>query len=195
MARIPLPPIDTPLPEIPAQSTPWSEFFDAIYKELTQVQTFSSSANVTRPNNATPYAIGDVVNDGATPGARLNFTGLPARGGEIRSAVCVSSAYVAVSPDLELWLFSSDITDLDADNATWTPTDAQLATLVGVIAFPTASFKGGDLTAGAGGNMACVVKDAGLVISQTALYGVLVVRNAYVPVANEKFTVTLKVSY
>jgi hypothetical protein len=64
-----------------------------------------------------------------------------------------------------------------------------------VIPFPTASFKGGDLTAGANGNMACMVKDASVVISQTTLYGVLVVRNAYAPVANEKFTVTLKVSY
>lgn len=148
------------------------------------------SRSLTRPANTTTYAAGDVV------GSLLTFDGLPIlqnEGGLIESAVFIDGAYVAVAPDLELFLFSATLSDLDADNAPWTPTDAQLATLVGVIPFAGVTFKIGDATAGVGGNQACVVNSLGIAFKGDVLYGVLVVRNAYVPVSGEVFTVVLSV--
>ena len=158
------------------------------------MNTVVALASITRPADTTAYAAGDVVSTAG--GARLTFSNLPdqtGRGFLIASAALIDSANVATKPDLELWLFDADLTDLDADNATWTPTDAQLEALVGIILFPTASFKGGDLTAGAGGNSACVQNNLNIAAKSDVLYGVLVVRNAYVPVSGEKFTVRLGV--
>jgi hypothetical protein len=50
---------------------------------------------------------------------------------------------------------------------------------------------------GAGGNSACSIQNIGLSFNTTKdvddIYGVLVVRNAYVPVAQEVFTIRLNV--
>lgn len=160
-------------------------------KVLAQGHTVSDSC--TRPANTTAYTAGDVVGDGAV----LEFVGASRRSGEfgvVQKAIIFSSAYVATAPDLELWLFDTTVT-ADADNATFTPTDAELATLVGIVPFTTANWKGGDLTAGVGGNNVCSVLNINLPFNttgnQNSLYGVLVVRNAYVPVSGEIFTVRL----
>lgn len=146
---------------------------------------------VTRLANTTPYADGDVVG-----GETLVFDKLPPffnQGCLIESAVCLSSAFVSPAPDLRLFLFSADITGLAADNVAFAPTDEQMATLIGVITFDTDNWIGGDQTPGAGGNMACVESNLGIVHKGNTLYGVLVVKNAYVPVASEVFTVRLSV--
>src|SRR5881409_1389682 len=144
------------------------------------------SQSLVRPANTTAYTAGDVWTNGSN--ARMVFTGLNRNtgyGAEIKHALAIDDAAQATKVDLELWLFSADITDLDADNAAWTPTDAQLATLIGIIAFPVANFKPGDATAGAGGNAACIAANVGIAIKHDTLYGVLVVRNAYTPVSAE----------
>ena len=162
-------------------------------KVLGQGHTISKS--VTRPSDTTAYTAGDVVGNGAT----ITFAGAARRSGEsgvIQQAIIFSSAYVATAPDLELWLFDTTIT-ADADNATFTPTDAELATLIGIIEFPTADWHGGDLTAGVGGNHVCCVQNIGMPFNATgndsAIYGVLVTRNAYVPISAEVFTVRLQI--
>lgn len=163
------------------------------------MNTFKASDSLTRPANTTAYAAGDVWTNGSN--ARLNFTGMPSPAGSgflINSALCIDDGNQATKPDLELYLFDTDITDLDADNATWTPTDAQLQTLVGVIAFPVASFKGGDLTSGAGGNCVCWVNNVAVTCTPTTassftLYGVVVVRNAYTPLSGESLKFVLNV--
>ena len=162
-------------------------------KVLGQGHTISTS--VTRTADTTTYAVGDVVGNGAV----LTFRGAARRSGEggvIQQAIIFSSAYVATAPDLELWLFDTTIT-ADADNATFTPTDAELATLIGIIEFPTADWHGGDLTAGVGGNHVCCVQNIGMpfnaIGNDSAIYGVLVTRNAYVPISAEVFTVRLQI--
>lgn len=159
------------------------------------MQSAKITASVTRPADTAQYAIGDVVTDGSA--SRLVFSGVPGvlgSGALIESALCVDSAYHAtVRPDFELWLFDTDITDLDADNAAWTPTDTQMESLVGIISFPVASFKAGDATSGAGGNCACPVNNVAVHTTANVLYGVLVLRNTYTPVSGEKFTVVLNV--
>lgn len=157
------------------------------------------STGYTRPNDTTAYAAGDVVCDSTSSPTILTFTNVVKdRQGAaiIQSACLVSSASVATKPDFELWLFDTAIT-MDNDNAVFTPTDAEMLTCVGVIAFPQSSFKVGDATVGAGGNSICSIQNIGLAVTTTTsvqnLFGVLVVRNAYVPVAQEVFTIRLNI--
>lgn len=150
------------------------------------------SLSFTRPSDTTQYAAGDVI--AATVQATLPFTGVPTISGGgalLQSAIISSRGNQSTKLDADLLLFSADISDLDADNAAFTPTDAQLETLVGVINFPTASWKAGDATSGAGGNAFCAVNNIGLVVKQDTLYGVLVARNTYTPLSGEIFKINL----
>lgn len=159
------------------------------------------SATVTRPADTNAYNAGDVVCNSTSAPVILSFNGAQrnGKGGVIQQAILVDSANQATKPDLELWLFDTAIT-MDNDNAVFTPTDAELATLVGVIDFGTSYFKGGDATSGAGGNCVCDVQNLGIpftipggAATANTLYGVLVARNAYTPVSGESFTIRLKV--
>lgn len=157
------------------------------------MKVYSFSASLTRPADTTTYAAGDVVTTPTTASV-MTFTPLsetPNIGCEIKSALLMSSAAQTTKIDAELWLFSATISDLDADNAAFSPTDAQMATLIGIIPFPVASVKTGDATSGAGGNAVCVAANVGLACPVGTLYGVLVVRNAYIPVSGEIFTAIL----
>jgi hypothetical protein len=138
----------------------------------------------TRLDNTTTYAAGDVV------GTILEFPDADRpflRGGEIRSAVCIDSSNVATKPDLELMLFSATISDLDADNVAFSPTDAQTLTFVGSFMFATASFKATDASA------VCTTANIGIAFDCQKLWGVLIARNAYEPIALETFTVVLNI--
>lgn len=158
------------------------------------MKVYALTGSLTRATGTTQYAAGDVMANG-TP-ATVSFTPVsdyPNVGGLIQSASIVSSANKATKLDAELWLFASDITDLDADNVAWTPTDAQLQSLIGIIAFPTASWKAGDATADAAGNAACVVVNLGIAVPQSTIYGVLIARNTYTPIDSEVFSFKLNV--
>jgi hypothetical protein len=106
----------------------------------------------------------------------------------------IDSAFVATGPSIDLFLFSASQTP-DADNAAYTPTDAEMLTCVGVLSFLTGNAKSGDATSGAGGNAFNVLSNQNLVVDLpdgvTSLYGVPVARNAYAPIAQEKFTFVL----
>lgn len=152
---------------------------------------------VTRPANTTTYTAGDVIGTASSATLPLNNSSFGEFDcGIIQQAIISSSAYVATPPDLELWLFDTTVTDI-ADNAAWTPTDAEMATLVGIVQFATANWKVGTATAGAGGNMCCVADNISVPFNtlkgKHSLFGVLVVRNAYVPVSGEVFTLRLQV--
>lgn len=163
-------------------------------------------AKFTRPADTAIYAAGDVIADSTSAPNIMTFTrsaledgsaGGQAAGGIIQEAILTTSANQATKPDLELWLFDTTVV-MDNDNAVFTPTDAEMLTLVTVIAFPSTSFKVGDATVGAGGNAACDVQNIGVPFNivgtnNTALFGILVVRNAYTPVSGEVFAIRLKV--
>mgnify|MGYP003641553399 CR=1 FL=1 len=160
-------------------------------------KTKTVSDTLTRPANTTTYTANDVVSD-TTSDAHYSFAlskGIKSQSGVIVSARITSSAFVATAPDLELWLFRNDVTDA-ADNIAATFTDAEMLTRVGVIDFATANWKAGLPTAGAGGNHACEVYNLGIHYNlvDANMYGQLVVRNGYVPVSGEIFTVELVVT-
>lgn len=153
------------------------------------------SASFTRPADTTTYASGDVVCNSTSAPVPLTFARATVTQGPksstIKQVIVVDSANQTTKLDGELWLFDTTVA-LDNDNAAFTPTDAELATLLGVVALGTPFV--GDATSGAGGN-AVYVKSVSIPVetkaADNAIYGVLVARNAYVPVSAESFTIRL----
>jgi hypothetical protein len=161
------------------------------------IHTVTSSFS--RPNDTNTYAAGDVVCNSTASPAILKFPGAAKdqRGhGMIRGATLIDEANVATKADLQLWLFDTAPAAVN-DNAAFAPSDSELEACVGVIAFPTGSFVIGLSGSGASGNAVCDAQGLAIpfstVINDNALYGVLVVRNAYVPIATEKFVIRLKI--
>jgi hypothetical protein len=155
-------------------------------------------ASITRPANTTNYTAGDVVSD-VTANNHFVFEKSADRvvSGYISGAIIISSVAASTELDGELWLFREDVAKV-ADNAAFAPTDAELLTLLGVIDFPTASWK----AAGAAGAICDVdfepkayrvnaLSTDGAV--KSPIYGQLVARNAYVPTSGEVFTIILKI--
>lgn len=157
------------------------------------MDSVSKTGSFIRPADTTQYAVGDVM-AAVTTALTLPFLGLnkfTGGGCLLQSAVAISSACQATKPAIDLLLFSADITDIDADNATFTPTDAQLLTFVGKVSFAAASWTGGDLTSGTGGNAYAQAASIGMHIKADAIYGVAVAANTYTPIASEVFTFRL----
>lgn len=157
---------------------------------------------ITRPNDTTTYTAGDVIsevttNDHFTFGAASDDgskrVGRPNPGTiTINAARLWSSANQTAKPSFELWLFNVDIAEV-ADNSAFAVTDAEMLTLVGIIDFAQGFWKVGLATIGAGGNSVCEIKNIDLPVNARPgrLYGQLVDRAGYIPVASEIFTVDL----
>lgn len=157
--------------------------------------TGSISASFTRPSNTTTYTAGDAISNST---AVMTFAGaLKGFYGCIQQAILIDSANQALLVDAELWLFDT-APAVQADNVAVTFTDSELARLVGVIDFAVADGKVGLSTSGAGGNAVNVQLSLGIPIKgllSNDIYGVLVARNAYIPVSAEIFTVVLCMVY
>lgn len=152
------------------------------------------SASKTRPSDTNAYAAGDVINESTSAGTVYTFTGcarFTGGSGIISKVMIDDSAYVATTLQAELWLFNATYT-ADNDNAVFTPTDAESQTVVARIPVNIAYV--GDATSGAGGNVGLesgVVNIPFVCNADANLYGVLVARNAYVPVSAEVFNIRL----
>lgn len=151
------------------------------------------TASYTRPADTTTYAAGDVVADSTSAATILTFSSIARAaglGGVIQHAQLIDSAAQTTKPDFELYLFDTAPT-MQNDNAAWAPSDSEMEKCLGRIDFATANFK-----TGSGNGM---IQAANISIpfqcasSVSAIYGILVARNAYVPVSAEKFTVRLHV--
>jgi hypothetical protein len=151
------------------------------------------SNKIQRPNNTTPYTAGDVI--GTASSQVIKFDGMStlfAQGrGVLIGATVIDNEAPATLASLELWLFTVAPAD-QADNAVFGVTDAELQNLAGI--FPLVNSY-----AGKASDNAVFISDVRatsyeLPGGSDALYGVLVVRNAYTPVGNETFTVSLSVS-
>ena len=160
---------------------------------LTDLKTITAS--ITRPADTTAYADGDVVTGSTAAALDFNLAAYnPGMGGWFLRADVLSSAYVAVAPEFDLWLFDTTLTPA-ADNAAFAPTDAEMATRLAVL--PVTIAQPGTKTAGAGGNQWISSDDVRVpfVAAPTSMhvYGVLVARTAYVPISGEVFTIDLTV--
>ena len=145
-----------------------------------------------RPANTTQYAAGDQVAD-STPSV-LEFAVSRVTGGTgvIIHASCTDSANQATKPNLRLYLFDTTPTVV-ADNAAWTPSDADMVNIIGYVEF--ASWEIGLATVGADGNCVSLATNLQIPFDCTNgnIYGLLVVRNAYTPVSGETFSIKLGV--
>lgn len=155
------------------------------------------TGSVQRPADTNTYAAGDAVTDSTSAPNKITFANaarVNGGGGIILDATLIDSANVATKGIFELWLFDKTVVP-DNDNAAFTPDDTEMGTLVGVIPFDTSYI--GDNNSGAAGNAAYKsgLLNLPFVIGTAAkdLYGLLVVRNAYVPVSGETFTVRLNI--
>lgn len=154
------------------------------------------TASYTRPADTTAYAAGDMLADSTSAATVLTFAGV-ARGnglGFILDGVSlIYSGAPATKPDLELHLFDTAPT-LQNDNATWNPLDADLDKALLMISFPGS---GATICAplASSGNMvqhaSPAIRSHACAAGASAIYGVLVVRNAYTPTSGEKFTFRL----
>ena len=158
-----------------------------------------SEATFTRENDTTTYAAGDVMAASTTAAVALVFESSAAYSGGsgiIQSVVLIDSAYQALGLAADLFLFNAEPASFGNDNAAFTPTDAELQTLVGIVEFSATEWNGGNLTSGANGNavqlqtVSIPFKCANLT---SKLYGVLVARNAYVPIASSPFFIRLHI--
>jgi len=157
------------------------------------------TAAITRPNDTTAYTAGDSIADKTSAATLLTFTDAARHAGGsgvLLDALLVDSAAQTTKLDAELYLFDTTMT-APVDNAAWAPTDAILATLVAIVDFGSSPWVGCP-TAGADGNVAYQVQNnnAGFVCGASSrdLFGVLVARNAYTPVALEVLTIRLKIA-
>lgn len=147
----------------------------------------------TRPADTTTYAVGDVIAQSTTVATVLTFSDIArgaGLGGMIQHAVLVDSGAPTLKLDAELWLFDTAPT-MQNDNVAWAPSDAELEAFIGRIDFLAGNFKV------AGANGAIQASNISLpfqcIASVQAIYGILVARNAYVPLSSEKFTIRLHV--
>jgi hypothetical protein len=164
-----------------------------------QPTRFAPKQSFTRPADTNAYTAGDVVADSTSAAALLTFEAVTPGDGYgtvLDGLVFTSSANVAAAkPDLELWLFNVAPASYGNDNEAFAPTDAEVQDCIGIVAIPVASFKVGLSGADAAGNAVCDVRGIGLNIAGLTgnkMYGVLVARNAYVPISGEVFTILLK---
>ena len=155
------------------------------------------SDSYTRPDNTTQYTAGDTISDSATVLTfDLGLNGISQNGttGIIVEAYIIDSAYQSTALQADLLLFNATVT-VPTDNAACALTDAEMLTFVARIPFNTQII--GLPTTGTAGN--CVYASGQVneifecASTDDALYGVLVARNAYTPIALEVFTVKLKV--
>jgi len=170
--------------------------------ELDERSFISLSDSITRPANATQYAALDVISEVTTndhftlgkDGKAITFPSV-GQGGIITGARLLSSqAHATVLPDIDVWLFHTDIAEV-ADNAAFAPTDAEMATLLTILEF--SSWVKGTVTAGADGNSISVLNDQNksfILESHEFMYGQMVVQNTYTPVASEIFTISLDIT-
>lgn len=160
-------------------------------------RTVKVNSSFTRPSDTTAYAAGDALADSTsapTVNTITNAARINAGSGVILNATLIDSAAVATAGSFEAWIFDTTWTP-DNDNAVFTPTDAELATLVCIVPFNVSYV--GDATVGAGGNRVYQSDpvNRGFVCGAASrnLFWVLVLRNAFTPVSAEIFTLRLTI--
>ena len=158
-----------------------------------------SRASFTRPNDTTTYAAGDVMADSTSAATILTFDSAAAYvggSGIIQAVTGIDGAYQALGLAADLFLFDTAPASYGNDNAAFTPTDAELLRAIGVATFSATGWSGGDLTSGATGNAiqsVIVSLPFKCKVDRSKLYGILVARNAYVPIAQSPFYFNLHV--
>lgn len=141
----------------------------------------------TRPNDTTTYTIGDVIAETGTSTV-WTFPGMAKMPGgyvELRTVKLLISSVVATPLQANLLLFTVAPATVN-DNVAAAITDAEMLKCVGSIIFvtPTNEILSAFYTTNVDELIRCAPTD-------TALYGVLIAVNGFVPEASQVLTITL----
>jgi len=154
-----------------------------------------SQSALVRPANTTTYDIGDAI-FGSPPAAGapkgLVFNAVTeSSGGFLSSIDLIDVAAQSLKLAVDLILFSEEPATAPVDNAVWTPPAALIRKRIAIARFTAASAvdEGGYMT-----YSAAVNKEFVLPAGVRRLIGVPVVRNAYIPIANEELIFVLHIS-
>lgn len=151
-------------------------------------------ATKTRPANTTPYASGDVISDGSVF-SFINAALVNGGGGIIRNVMIISSSFPTTKlAAAELFLFHV-APNSDADNSPATISEGELANLIGVSVTPATPYAGDARADSAGSSVYQTAVNLPFLCREDSrdIYGVLIVRNAYVPISGETFTIILTI--
>jgi hypothetical protein len=157
-------------------------------------------ATQTRPANTTTYASGQVVSNSTTAATALAFTGcarVNAGTGLIVGATLLDQTNQTTKGSYELWLFAGAAAPaMQNDGSAFAPANGDAANLVAV--FPFSLGYNGNPAATTSGNVFFMGDVANKPFKcgtgVTTLWGVLVVRNGYIPISGEVYTVTLMIA-
>lgn len=153
-----------------------------------------TSNTITRPNDTTAYASGDLVANSTTAGSVTPFTFYSSTtklgGMKVWRASLNKSGAVATNANFRLHLYESQPTVTNGDNAAW------LSTSSGYLGSIDIDVTGKTFSAGTSGSGVytnnSVFAPLLVVAPQGGVfYGLLEARAAYTPTANETFTVSL----
>ena len=150
------------------------------------------TATVIRPADTTAYVVDDVLSDNTVAPTLLTFSDVARVNGEsgwVISAVMVTDRAEEIRPQVRLMLFDT-APAAQNDNAQFAPTDADALRVVGWIDF-NAYQDGAVNTIYFVNNLDVGFRCA---TGSRSMYGIPVMKNAYVPVANEKFDFRIEVT-
>lgn len=152
-----------------------------------------ATATLTRPNDTTAYAAGDVVSNSASATTPLALPLARVEGGSgYLVAARLSTSKKSITPRMRVHLFNASDPTLAADNAAWRELFADASKRLGYFDLPAMS-TAADTT---NSNMARAL-DLALRIPFVAaaaalnLYAVLETLDAFTPDANQQFSLTL----
>ena len=168
---------------------------DASSVKASKQVSFTTSVNtsLTRPNDASAYVANDTITTATSSAAAYTFTDcarINGGCGTILDAKLILSDVNAVVADYELWLFDS-VVAIPNDNAAFTVTDAEAATLVAIIKFSGLDY--GDSALNRVYHMSNTPRQFKCATADNDLYGLLVTRTAYTPVAQATYRVKLDI--
>lgn len=162
-------------------------------------------ASQTRPNDTTAYTANDAVSNSTSSPVAITFSNMArynGGGGIIKKALLHDQGNQATRGEFELWLFEGSAAPTATnDNAAFSVLNVPLEKIVGVITFAVANAFVGASAGGSSGNNiyhgTLGASERNLDIpykcddATTSLFGLMVVRNAYTPLANEVFRFSL----
>ena len=146
----------------------------------------------TRPADTATYTVGDAISESTSAGTVWTFPWARAAGlgAILQDAEMIVSTAQTMRLDARLWIFDTAPATTLNDNVAWTPTDAEMKTLLTIVSFAVAEVKVGS------GNtvieQAALARSLACASGSASLYGVLVANNAYVPTSAEDVTIRLR---
>lgn len=155
------------------------------------------SVKFTRPANTTTYAAGDVLANKDTLPMPFVFPVARVAGGSgiIQSALVIDGAFPTLKIQFDLFLFDGGAAfTIAADNSAYAPPQSDMDRLQVVLQFDgVANARSGDASNNCAIPLTGAPQPFQCAPGDTNLYGVCVVRNAYVPVSSEAFRIRLGV--